>query len=374
MFQRRSSLMLAAILLALAARPGVAGDLPEDRPHPSHVLGATHTGGRYSLTEEPYLVEGARQIRSLGLRVIKLYMYPPPATNSSDRAYPFHSRWPRMKTLVDVAKTPYFDEVFRMPFETIILTVYSGGRREHYWLNGITDEQIADETRQFHELARHLLATYEGSRKTFILSHWEGDWAARASFDANRDIAPLAMESMIRWLNARQAGVDLARKELPGADVRVFHAAEVNRVADAMDRGKTCVVNGVIPHTSVDLVSYSAWDTQNDPSLLCRALDFIARHAPDSGAFGAKNVYIGEFGKPENQFARPVVERSVSRAFSTAYEWGCPYVVYWQVYCNEAKKPIVEGNDDVKGFWLIRPDGTRGWACDVLRGILAADD
>ncbi|MFC1597620.1 hypothetical protein ACFL5Q_06765 [Planctomycetota bacterium] len=278
-----------------------------------------------------------------------------------------------MKTPVDVAKTPYFDRVFRMPFETIILTVYSGGRREHYWLKGVTDEQVADETRQFHELARHLLTTYEGSRKTFILSHWEGDWAARGSFDADRDVAPLAIQSMVRWLNARQAGVDLARKELPGSDVRVFHAAEVNRVSDAMDRGRTCVVNGVIPHTAVDLVSYSAWDTQDDPASLCRALDFIARHAPDSEAFGAKNVYVGEFGKPENEFTRQVVERSVSRTFSTAYQWGCPYVVFWQVYCNEAKKPLVEDNDDVRGFWLIRPDGTRGWACDVLRGILAED-
>jgi len=121
------------------------------------------------------------------------------------------------------------------------------------------------------------------------------------------------------------------------------------------------------------LVSYAAWDTQNDPASLRRALNFIARHAPDSEPFGAKNVYVGEFGKPENEFTRQVVERSVSRTFSTAYRWGCPYVVFWQVYCNEAKKPIVEGNDDVKGFWLIRPDGTRGWACDVLRGILAAD-
>jgi len=159
----------------------------------------------------------------------------------------------------------------------------------------------------------------------------------------------------------------------PGADVHVFHATEVHRVADAMDRGKTCVVDGVIPHTKLDLVSYSAWDTQNDPASLRRALDFIARHAPDSETFGAKNVYIGEFGKPENEFTEPVVKRSVREAFSTAYQWGCPYVVYWRVYCNEAKKPLVRGNNDIRGFWLFRPDGTRGWACEVLRGIVGAE-
>lgn len=365
--------VFAVVAFALAAELCSAIALAKEPRHPRHVLGVTHAGGTYSLTNEPYLLEGARQIRSLGLRVIKLYMYPSPASHSSNRAYRFHSRWPPMKTPVDVAKTPYFRQVFRMPFETVILTVYSGGRPKHYWLHGITDEQIADETRQFHELARHLMTTYKGSRKTFILSHWEGDWAARGSLDADRDVTPLAMKGMIRWLNARQAGVDLARKELPWTDVHVFHAAEVNRVRDAMDRGRTCVINGVIPHTKVDLVSYSAWDTQNDSALLHRALDFIARHTSDSEAFGAKNVYLGEFGKPENEFTQQVIKRCVSQAFSTAYEWGCPYVVFWQVYCNEAKRPLVQSNDDVKGFWLIRPDGTQGWACDVLRGILAAD-
>jgi hypothetical protein len=271
-----------------------------------------------------------------------------------------------MHSLVDVAQSPYFRRVFEMPFETIILTVYSGGQREHYWLQGVSDQQIAEETRQFRDLAIHLIDTYKGSQRTFILSHWEGDWAARGSFDANRDITPTAMEGMVRWLNARQTGVDLARRERPHADVRVFHAAEVNRVRDAMEQGRPCVINSVVPKTNVDLVSYSAWDTQNDPALLRQALEFIAVHTPDSAELGAKNVYLGEFGKPENDFDRHAVEQCVSQAFGAAYDWGCPYIVFWQVYCNEARKRPVHGNDDVRGFWLIRPDGTRGWACDVL--------
>ena len=45
-------------------------------------------------------------------------------------------------------------------------------------------------------------------------------------------------------------------------------------------------------------------------------------------------------------------------------DWGAKYAVYWELYCNEFKegKPPPAGrpkNDDLRGFWLIRPDGSR---------------
>lgn len=342
---------------------------------PRDILGATHVNGTYSLSEEPYLIEGARRIRELGFNAIKLYLYPPPANNSSERAYSFHSPdWPEMRTPTDVAKSRYFRDVFAMPFRTYILTVFSGGRGEHYWIRGVSDDEAADETRQFRELALHLMVEYRGSRKTFILSHWEGDWAARGSFDGEADATPQALEGMTRWLNARQAGVAEARAEMPDADVRVYHAAEVNRIRDAMEHGRPCVTNAVLPHTNVDLVSYSAWDTQDDPVLLRRALNFIAKHAPDSTEFGDKNVFIGEFGKPENESDREHVERMVRGVVATALEWGAPYAVFWQVYCNEARKRPVRSTGDVRGFWLIRPDGSRGWAASVLSEMLAESE
>ncbi|HLU48627.1 MAG TPA: hypothetical protein VK116_11105, partial [Planctomycetota bacterium] len=149
-----------------------------------------------------------------------------------------------------------------------------------------------------------------------------------------------------------------------------YHAAEVNRVRDAMEQGRPCVTNAVLPHTKVDLVSYSAWDTQDDPALLRRALDFIAKHAPDSKDFGGKNVFIGEFGKPENQTEREHVERTVRGVVTTALEWGAPYAVFWQLYCNEARERPVQSAEDVRGFWLIRPDGSHGWASAVLSEML----
>jgi hypothetical protein len=177
---------------------------------------------------------------------------------------------------------------------------------------------------------------------------------------------------MIRWLNARQEGVDRARKEVGEAGVRVFHAAEVNLVKIALRDDRPTVTDSVLPHTHVDLVSYSAWDTQHDPALLRSALDYIAKYTPDREPFGDRNVFVGEFGLPENDYPLPRVQRTVRGTVQTALEWDCPYVVYWQLYCNEARRQPVKTNDDVRGFWLIRPDGTKTWAWHEFRKILTS--
>jgi hypothetical protein len=255
---------------------------------------------------------------------------------------------------------------------------FSTGRREGYFRNGLTAEQKADEQRQFYELAKHLLTTYKGTGKTFILQHWEGDWLIRGNFDANADLQPKAIGGMIDWLNARQAGVNQARDEVGRDRVRIYHAAEVNRVVDSMRDGKANMVNKVLPHTKLDLVSYSAWDAATahyaDPNVLREALDFIAANTPDSPDFGAKNVYLGEFGMPEDNFSAEQIRTAIPNAVETALDWGCPYIVYWQLYCNElrpGKGPApVKGNDDVRGFWLIRPDGSKAWAWQYFRGLL----
>jgi hypothetical protein len=177
---------------------------------------------------------------------------------------------------------------------------------------------------------------------------------------------------MIRWLNARQDGVDRARKEIGSAGVRILHAAEVNLVKIALRDGRPTVTDSVLPHTRVDLVSYSAWDTQHDPALLRSALGYIAKHTPDREPFGDRNVFVGEFGLPENDYPLPQVQRTVRGVLQTATGWGCPYVIYWQLYCNEARHQPVETNKHVRGFWLIRPDGTKAWAWRELREILTS--
>lgn len=148
-------------------------------------------------------------------------------------SYPFNTKWPRADTLVESARTPRYRAVFAEPFSTYILTVYSVGRPDHYWIHGINDAQARNETRQFHELASHLLTEYRGSGKTFVLQHWEGDWAAPGSFDSKKD------------------------------------------PSDAEFRG------------------------------------MIADHMPDRPPFGPRNVYVGEFGAPENDWPSEKVDRTL---------------------------------------------------------------
>ncbi len=91
----------------------------------------------------------------------------------------------------------------------------------------------------------------------------------RGSVDPRIEPTPLAIKSMIEWLNARQAGVNQARAEIDPVlsaakdqpTARVYHATEVNRVVDSMKTGVPNMVNRVLPHTKLDLASYSAWDS-----------------------------------------------------------------------------------------------------------------
>jgi len=362
--------LITAILVA--ASPALAGPAePPTRPLPD-VIGITHVNGQYHLGDRDFLNEGAGEVLALGSRVIKLWFHKP------WQSYPYNSRWPTCRSLVDIARTPYFREVFHKPFTTYILMCFSMGRPAGYFIKGITPEQAEDEQRQFYELARYLLSTYKGSGKTFVIQHWEGDWLVRGSFDRNAEPAPAALEAMITWLNARQAGISRARDQIGCHGVRVYHAAEVNRVVASMRQGRPGLVNKVLPRTRLDLVSYSAWDAATagykDPNLQRRALDYIAENTPDSPDFGDKNVYIGEFGMPENSYSLARIQKAIPNAVETALRWGCPYVVYWQLYCNELsdsrhRRPV-QRNDQVRGFWLIRPDGSKAWTWHYFHGLL----
>jgi hypothetical protein len=186
---------------------------------------------------------------------------------------------------------------------------------------------------------------------------------------------------MIKWLNARQAGVNKAREEVGTKGVFVYHAAEINLVVASMEKGQPNIVNKVLPFTKLDLVSYSAYDStvgyHDKPEVFRKALDYIAENLPDSPAFGNRNVYLGEYGLPENDFPAVNVQKVISHTTQTALEWGCPYVVYWQLYCNEPTGKSVQkdklpyrNNKDCRGFWLIRPDGTSSWAYTYFADLL----
>jgi hypothetical protein len=345
-----SRLASGALLLSLIASSAVAVPLRD-------VLGATHAAGKYNFTDEDFLNEGANQLLEMGTRVIKVWFDP-----NATPLYPFNSEWGAPpEDLVDLARHPYYQELFAKPFSTFILVV---ARRVpiNEFIDGMTREEIEQEKQQTYELARYLLTTYAGTGKTFILQNWEGDHLLRRGLTDEQEPDRIRVTGMAAWLNARQAGVNQARREVPARGVTVAHAVEVNLLRDAMN-GKVTVTNDVIPRTRADLYSYSSWDVDFDPAELVRALDYLAAKAPDSSLYGSRNVYLGEYGAAKDHVTKEEDRAAVIRQLTdAALGWGARWVVYWQLYCNEpaheytTERPL---NQDLRGFWLIRPDGVR---------------
>jgi len=331
------------------------------------IVGSTHVAGKYNYTDQDFLNEGADKLLELGSRVIKLWL-----TSRPQHFYPFNSTWPEITSLVQLAETDYFQRAFAKPFTTFILEAFAPGKGDHYFTTGLTPEDIQRERSAFCDLTRHLLKRYKGTGKTFILQNWESDWVLTDP-KFTREITDEAVQGMIDWINARQDGVDDARREVGMDGVTVAHAMEVNLIARAMD-GIRSATNDVVPHTHCDLYSYSAYDTIiHVPDRFRDALDYLAEKAPPSEMYGPRNVLVGEFGAPENEMDQLAITK---RTVEESLEWGAHYVVYWELYCNEpALDHKYEGrptNRDCRGFWLVRPDGSKPPVWDYFAELVKA--
>lgn len=328
------------------------------------IVGSAHVAGKYNFTEQDYLNEGADKLLELGMRVAKLWFTPKPY-----RDYPFNSEWPKIESLVQLAETQYFQKVFAKPFTTFILEAFPPGSNEHYIRSGLTKDDVEREYNAFYDITKYFLTKYKGTGKTFILQNWETDWMLTDP-QFTREITPVAVQGMADWLNARQDGVSAARKDVGMDGVKVAHAMEVNLIARAME-GKTSATNDVVPKTHCDLYSYSAYDTSIfKPEIFRDALDYLADKAPASELYGSKNVMVAEFGAPENEFDQYSI---VKNTVEVALDWGAYYVVYWELYCNEIARKY-EGrpaNSDQRGFWLIRPDGTKAPAWNYFEELFS---
>jgi hypothetical protein len=342
-----------------AHRPSRLASLPKDLPDR---IGATHVDGKYHLTDKPFLIEGAEKLLELGTRVGKFWFIP----HSVLRDYRFNSQWPKCKTLVELARTEYFEQLFALPFLTIILEAH--GNSDDGWKADHSERFYEAVTNEFYELALHLFKKFAERKVTFVLQHWEGDWLLRGRGGEKWDPPPAnwqkLCEQMQKWLAARQSGVTKARQEMAGrCKCQIYHAAEVNRVTDAWKEIPT-MVRHVLPRVELDMVSYSSYDALRDPLTLWRCLTEIKKQARRTSASPKDNVYIGEIGIPENEQPNRIREKwddwlAVALAFQV------PYVVQWELYCNElnpklrpAPKLPVKASNEVRGFWLVRPDGS----------------
>ena len=262
-----------------------------------------------------------------------------------------------------------------MPFSTFILEAMDVDAS--YWKAGMPiDKQLAVQT-EFYDLTKYLLQTYKNTNKKFILQNWEGDNALAISKIEPAQLHT-ALDGMTKWCNARQEGVNKARKEMGSVGVLVAHCFEMNIVLPDPGTAESTVlvVDSVVPNTYSDLYSLSSWGTRlpGDEYKLTAKLNYIASKAPDSKLYGPKNVMLGEFGRDEisgwnasvpfNAQSGELQRVSIANQIKYATEWGVPYLVYWQIFCNETRTGVAftKGdnmqNNQMKGFWLIRADGT----------------
>lgn len=325
-------------------RPTPLTSLPDTT---NYVLGTQTFGVRYQFTKEDALRETARQIVRLGSNVLKITIAP----DSVAKQYP-GVRGGRTPLEV-VRDDPAFRDTLAMPFSHILLWVYTTSGLA--WQRGMSMRERRTEYRQMRELCDYLLETYECSGKRFYLGHWEGDWHLRPDLRPDGAWSETRAQGMIDWLNTRQRAVEDARRR-PRNGVALYNYVECNLVQIGL-QGKPCLSNQVLPHVGVDAVSYSSYDSlSGDASVqhrqLTEALDFIESHLPAKGLLeGDRRVWLGEYGFPMQHHPadrQMELSRQVAR---TALTWGCPFALYWEMYCNEVRdgRPM--------GFWMIDDKG-----------------
>ena len=353
------------------ARPLLGGKIPADL---ADRLGATHYDGHYFLTDKPYLVEGAEAIHRLGMNVAKFWL-----REDKLPGYDYNSDWqiPLDARLVDVLQHKYYVEALALPFRAIAFEVFPLSHKAGY-LDYESD--FADEEKQFHEVAVYLLKTYAARDITFILQHWEGDWMLRGKEGKTWSTLPAdelkrRCDGFVRFLAARQRGVERARREAGTTRAKVYHAAEVNRVWDGT-KGIPTLTTHVLPHVALDLVSWSSYDGMDSVVNAWQGIELIRQHIKPSPAFGKPVVYIGEIGKPENTGAtkKEIVEWW-DRALGVFFALEIPWIINWELYCNEPKDGTKADRrtrkaEELRGFWLIRPDGSLSYSAEYLVSLL----
>lgn len=319
-------------------------------PPPNFILGTQAIGGKYQFTDEHALVETAQVVLGMGASNFKFALRVPKGH-------------PEIHSVADlVRKDPTHARVLEMPFRDFLMWV--DAREEGAWVKGLDPLQSVREYRQMYELAVHLLTTFDGSGKRFYLGHWEGDNMLRP--DGIGKAGDATMEDSVRvrgfteWLKIRQQAVDDAKKDTPHREVEVWHYTEVNHPTISLLENRPSLASAVLPQVDIDFVSYSAYDSQSDTELLKRVLDYLqSQMKAKAGLEGRRRVFIGEYGfwirkdgevqnSPEQQNARSL---AVIRA---GLEWGCPFILYWQLYNNE-----LDADGTHRGFWMIDDQGVK---------------
>lgn len=365
----------------------------------AEVFGVTHSGGRYSIPTRAdpvdFLNEGADRVEALGTGTLKLWF-----NNTPERNYPNFSlapalAWPAVgkgtatTTLAGLARLPFYRAVFERPaFNTFFLVATEFARVN--WRDGLSATEEAAVIAEFQELTEYLLNTYDPTAPTFILQNWEGDNLLNLDQFPDTSTWPAMAEGLIRYMKARQHGVELGRAAVPASRAHVWNAFEINYNWGALRDGSVSVteewttLNCIVAAgfrdfgLQCDLYSWSAWSAKSpgEEYRLLRGLDYMRARIPTTGPFGAEAIVIGEFGAVESTYfasgarvhsaASDTTYSNIAlNQFSRAWRWGVRRAVFWQIYDNGTRNgvdfdyanPVSKNEQDFVGSWLIRPPG-----------------
>jgi hypothetical protein len=336
----------------------VTTDLDELSVPPDSMLGVTHVAGLYrfatpdsELVPTSFLVEGARHVLNLGARHLFAYLTP---QYRSD--YSFDDFGGAAYTsLTALARSPEYRDLFDLPFETFVLTVYTFANWAWIVSRGGEDAIAFDaegERKELADLVAHLTATYPG--KHFVLKNWEGDWQMKLSFDPDAIASDQQVAEVTEWLRARQDGIAQGSRDSNGP--RVQHAVEMNLIHHAQ-RGLPSMLASVIPHVDSDLIAYASWWS------IGRAGD-RSRNVRDDISFirgfpgvGSRSVIVSEFGISHQDRDLGPRTKEMVQTLSSA---GVPMAFYWEIF------------DNGPNLALVGPEATRFDSWHTIRAFLGA--
>ncbi len=335
-----TSILFAVLLLAPLASLHAAEPAPFNT-----IIGTQAIGGRYHFTHDAPLLESARRIAELGSGIMKFSISPQASFGKTHANV--ETANPGLKTLTEIARDePAHRAVLDMPFTHFLIWAYPF--TTHGSAGTFKPSESDVEYREIFDFTRYLLKTYDGSGKSFYLGHWEGDWHLRPHVDPKKPFPDHYAENFIAWLNVRQRAIDDAKRDTPHHGVNVWHYTEVNLV-EPFVKGGQCLTNDILPLVDVDFVSYSCYDSlqrviRDD---LVAALNHIESKLRVKPAISGKRVFIGEYGFPASRYTPEEQNKKSIETMIVGLEWGCPFVLYWELYDNEGspEKPV--------GFWLI---------------------
>lgn len=231
--------------------------------------------------------------------------------------------------------------------------VFMWYRSDPIFKDGYSETEAKADYDAFYNYTKKLLTQYNGSGITFYLGHWEGDWYYIDNYNtAQTEVSDVITQGMIDWLNNRQKAVDDAKRDTVHENVYVWNYLELNRPSDVV-RNADCdrVVNRVLPHTNVDYVSYSAYDSMNESTeFIGKVIDLIYENLPEKEGVPGPRVFIGEVAQPAANCGYDGEKhcRENLTIIEKYLNYDVKFVLYWQMYCNEK---LEDGSS--RGFWLI---------------------